>query len=136
MNEQIKELIEEYQLNTRSRKRETVYKRYYLMNALFMQSKLSLTGIGELFNRDHSTVIHSIKEHKRWFKSMDQEYLRAIHPLPELVKESKKLPEVKYFDCETTEDSITIHGKFTKQFLNHFNKKLTLQEISHIFADS
>ena len=97
---------------------------------------MSLAKIGEMFGRDHSTVIHAIKEHKRWFKTMDKEYLRAIHPLPDLVNETRELPEIYYFDCQTTEDSITITGKFTKQFLLNFNKKLTIEEISLIFATS
>lgn len=136
MIEDIKELIEEFDLKSKSRKRETVYKRYYLMNVLFVRSKMSLAKIGEMFGRDHSTVIHAIKEHKRWFKTMDKEYLRAIHPLPDLVNETRELPEIYYFDCQTTEDSITITGKFTKQFLLNFNKKLTIEEISLIFATS
>lgn len=136
MNDEIKELIEEFQLQSKSRKREIVYKRYYLMNLLYSTSGMSLSSIGEMFNRDHSTVIHAIREHKRWFKKLDTEYLRAIHPLPELVKETRELPDVNYFECETTEDSITIRGKFAKGFLNQFNKKLTLKEIYTILAHS
>lgn len=136
MNEDIKELIEEYQLQTRSRKRETVYKRYYLMHALFIRSNMTLTDIGKLFNRDHSSVIHAIKEHKRWFKNMDREYLRAIHPLPELVNDISEIPVSEYLDCEAGEDYLVIRGKFTKQFLNEFNKKLTKDEISDIFAST
>lgn len=136
MNEDIKELIQEFKLDKKSRKRETVYKRYYLMNVIYMRSNMTLSDIGKLFNRDHSSVIHGIREHKRWWKQLDKEYLRAIHPLPDLVHETRKLPATQYFDFETTDDTITIRGKFTKQFLNEFNKQLTMEEISLIFAKS
>jgi len=136
MNEDIKEIIAEFKLDKPSRKREIVYKRYYLMNVLHCRSRLCLREIGELFNRDHSSVIHGLKEHKRWWSQLDEEYLRAIHPLPELVTDEGRIPKNQFFEFETTEDSITIHGKFTKRVLKEFNKPLTKTEISLIFAHS
>jgi hypothetical protein len=67
---------------------------------------------------------------------MDSEYLRAIHPLPELVTDEGRIPKNQFFDCETTEDSITIRGKFTKQVLKEFERPLTKTDISLIFAHS
>lgn len=136
MNEDIKELIAEFKLNKPSRKRDIVYKRYYLMHILHCRSRLCLREIGELFNRDHSSVIHGLKEHNRWWSQLDQEYLRAIHPLPELVTDEERIPKNQYFDCETTEDSITIRGKFTKGMLKEFERPLTKIDISLIFAHS
>lgn len=136
MNEDIKELIAEFKLDKPNRKREIVYKRYYLMNVLHCRSRLCLREIGELFNRDHSSVIHALKEHERWWSQLDEEYLRAVHPLTELVTNEGRIPKNQFFEFETTEDSITIRGKFTKRVLKEFNKPLTKTEISLIFAHS
>lgn len=136
MNEDIKELIAEYKLDKPSRKRHIVYKRYYLMYILYCRSQLCLREIGDLFNRNHSSVLHGLKEHDRWWSQMDSEYIRAIHPLPELVTDEGRIPKNQFFDCETTEDSITIRGKFTKGMLKEFKRPLTKIDISHIFAHS
>jgi hypothetical protein len=136
MNEDIKEIIAEFNLDKPCRKREVVYKRYYLINILHCRSRLCLREIGELFNMNHSSVIHALNQHDRWWSQMDSEYLRSIHPLPLLVTDESRIPKNRYFDCETTEDSITIRGKFTKGMLKEFNKPLTKTDISLIFAHS
>lgn len=136
MNEDIKELIAEFKLDKPNRKREVVYKRYYLMFILHSRSRLCLREIGELFNRDHSSVCHALKEHDRWWSQTDKEYLRAIHPLTELVTHEGRVDNRQYFDCETTDDSVTIRGRFTKQMLKEFQKPLTISDISFIFANS
>lgn len=136
MNEDIKELIAEFKLDKPNRTRDIVYKRYYLMYILHCRSRLCFREIGELFNRDHSSVIHGLKEHDRWWSQMDEEYLRGIHPLPELVTDEGRIPRNQFFDCETTEDSVTIRGRFTKKTLKELNRPLTKNEISLIFAHS
>lgn len=136
MNEDIKEIIAEFKLDKPNRKRDIVYKRYYLMHILHCRSRLCLREIGEMFNRDHSSVIHALKEHERWWSQLDEEYLRAIHPLPELVTNEGRIPKNQYFEFETTDDSVTIRGKFTKRVLKEFNKPLTKTDISLIFAHS
>ena len=70
MNEDIKELIAEFKLDKPNRKRDIVYKRYYLMHILHCRSRLCLREIGEMFNRDHSSVIHALKEHERWWSQL------------------------------------------------------------------
>lgn len=54
-NEKLSELISE------SREHPIVYKRQVLMTFLKQKTKLSLSDIGKVFKRDHTTVLHSLK---------------------------------------------------------------------------
>jgi len=58
----VEEIIEEYDLKSKCRKRELVFMRYVLYKYL-RSLGLSFDSIGKYFNRDHSTVIHGIKEY-------------------------------------------------------------------------
>lgn len=59
--ERIKEHIEKYNLDVPCRKREVVYKRMYLFKYLQQMEGMSLTAIGNLFNKYHATVIHGLR---------------------------------------------------------------------------
>jgi len=72
--------ITKYQLDTDSRNRAYVYKRYYVMYRL-NKCKVSLTQIGKMLNRHHATVIHGIRMHRRWSRMQDKVYLHEIEPL-------------------------------------------------------
>ena len=55
----LKDLIQKHGLKGNNRRREIVYKRCVVMS--FMRKKgYSLNQIGRFFDKDHSTVIHSI----------------------------------------------------------------------------
>jgi hypothetical protein len=71
------EIIEKYNLTRRDRHQSIIYKRYFLYYQL-QKAKLSLSHIGLLFNKDHATVIHGIKMHKRFTKMKDSIYLHHI----------------------------------------------------------
>lgn len=55
----ITELIERYDLNTSSRKREKVYIRSVLYHFL-RNNKMKLDQIGKLFNKNHATILHGL----------------------------------------------------------------------------
>ena len=76
----LKSQIVKYQLDTNSRNRAYVYKRYYVMYRL-NKCKVSLTQIGKMLNRHHATVIHGIRMHRRWTRMQDKLYLHEIDPL-------------------------------------------------------
>ena len=76
----LKEQIAKYQLDTNSRNRSYVYKRYYVMYRL-NKCKVSLTQIGKMLNRHHATVIHGIRMHRRWSRQLDKVYLHEVEPL-------------------------------------------------------
>jgi hypothetical protein len=76
----LEEVIELYSLNKRSSKREKVYSRAYFYHRL--QTFGTLTAVGKLFGRDHSTVIWGLKvyEYNRDTPEM-QEVIKYFTPI-------------------------------------------------------
>ena len=62
--ETILEYIKTEQLDGKSREQFYVYRRHYLCYRLYKSQEFTLSQIGRLFNRDHSTVLNSIKKHE------------------------------------------------------------------------
>ena len=50
------------QMELTSRKDEFKFRRYYLMKYLRKGSTMSLTAIGAMFNKDHSTIVNALKQ--------------------------------------------------------------------------
>jgi chromosomal replication initiator protein len=73
------DLINKYDLSTRSRKREVSYPRHYM--AFYMYRKLGLTTTltATLLGRDHATILHSCKvvndlENDKYFQEVIREF--------------------------------------------------------------
>jgi spermidine synthase len=64
--EKVKELIQMDNLDSKDRHRDLVYKRSYLY-ALLREDGWMTTKIGELFKRDHATVLNGLKNHYQYF---------------------------------------------------------------------
>ena len=60
----ITELIERYELNTSSRKREKVYIRSVLYHFL-RSNKMTLDRIGKMFSKNHATILHGLECYNR-----------------------------------------------------------------------
>lgn len=67
----VKAHISEYNLAVKSRNRQIAYNRFYLC-AYLRSEGIILHDIGKCFNRDHSTVIWAIKQHKKLTKISNQ----------------------------------------------------------------
>lgn len=78
----IHELIESYNLKDKTRERATLYKRYYLYNEL-RGCGFSLTNIGEIFGKNHATIIHGLRVHKDLTSYRDEDYRNEVHQLKE-----------------------------------------------------
>jgi hypothetical protein len=83
--EQVKEYIESEGLNQRSREQFYVFRRHYLCYALYRTQELTLSEIGKIFNRDHSTVLHSIRKHEEL--KNDRLYQKKIESCIQLMSE-------------------------------------------------
>ena len=83
--EQVKEYIESEGLNQRSRGQFYVFRRHYLCYALYRTQELTLSEIGRIFKRDHSTVLHSIRKHEEL--KNDRLYQKMIEDCVELMSE-------------------------------------------------
>jgi len=50
------------QMELKSRKDKYKFRRYYLMKYLRVGSGLTLSSIGAMFNKDHSTIVNALKK--------------------------------------------------------------------------
>lgn len=62
--QQVQTYIDVSGIDLKSRKREQIYRRYYLINFLKEKTDLSLNAIGDIFKKDHSSIVHSIRAAK------------------------------------------------------------------------
>jgi hypothetical protein len=83
--EQVKEYIQAEELNGKSREQFYVFRRHYLCWALYRSQELTLTEIGRMFNRDHSTVLHCIRKHEEL--KNDKLYQKMTETCQELMAE-------------------------------------------------
>jgi hypothetical protein len=137
-NADIVDIINEYQLNTLCRKQEINYKRYYLFDFCYKYRNMPLSMIGEFFNRDHSSVLHGIRQHQWWYSRKDERYLKYIYPLPELIKAKREdisIWNVDLMPISDEEVKLTLTGNMANKFLTKFPEVMTASEISDIFAD-
>lgn len=82
MLDKINKLIQEYDLASKSHKRDKVYLRSYLYSIL-REDGWIMTDIGKLFNRDHATVINGLKIYEAYYKK-DKVYMRFVRKLEEI----------------------------------------------------
>ncbi len=103
----LKEQITKYQLDTDSRNRAYVYKRYYVMYRL-NKCKVSLTQIGKMLNRHHATVIHGIRMHRRWTRMQYKLYLHEIEPLVQAAVHHERSKNQKPFTRLVRENPVRL----------------------------
>jgi hypothetical protein len=84
----VKQLIsiaEENNLSRKCRKQDLVYKRYYLFSEL--RKELTLEAIGNMFNLNHSTILHGLNQHDKYMSMNDRIYINSVANLFEKVNE-------------------------------------------------
>ena len=124
--------ITKYQLDTDSRNRAYVYKRYYVMYRL-NKCKLTLSEIGRLMNRHHATVIHGIRMHRRWSRMQDKVYLHEIEPLVQSsindnYEDKYKVSAVENFNYI----NVRIQMPWDYDKVNKFKDYMTAKELAEI----
>lgn len=70
-------LIEKDGLNKPNRKREIIYRKCYLQSKL-RDAEMTYKEIGEMFNMNHASVIHSVKTHENLAKYYSAVYSAEI----------------------------------------------------------
>jgi len=103
------EIIEKYNLTQVNRKQSIIYKRYYLYNQL-QKANLSLSHIGLLFKKDHATIIHGIKMHKRFTKLKDKIYLHHVQPIIDDLDHTPQTRDLRddILNCESMDELLII----------------------------
>jgi hypothetical protein len=136
VNQDIVDIINTYQLNTKSRKRNKTYMRYYLYDVLKKRRYLTHAMIGMLFNRNHSSVTLGLKEHNYWWKHKDIDYLKAIQPIVDTIDMRKTnfgLFDIKTNYIDVEESQIVITGNFNLDLLDKLPEKMTKEELINVF---
>lgn len=128
----LKEQITKYKLDTNSRNRSYVYKRYYVMYRL-NKCKVSLTQIGKMLNRHHATVIHGIRMHRRWSRQQDKVYLHEIDPLVQAAKDVNYEDKYKVSAVENLNYiNVRIQMPWDYDKVNKFKEYMTAKELAEI----
>ena len=70
----VKQIIESEQLVKPNRTRHIAHQRYFIMWFLRRNTEMTLSQIGNLFKKDHSTVIHGIHYHDESIEINDEVY--------------------------------------------------------------
>lgn len=79
--EKIKDIVREFELDSKSRKQIKCFQRYYLMNLMWYSLHMTPENIGDILNRDRTTVLRGLQEHRN-FKRYDFEmYKEAYKPV-------------------------------------------------------
>jgi hypothetical protein len=106
MIDKIKYMIELHNLISSSRKRDLVYKRYYLFSELY-KLNINLTQIGRMLDKDHVTVMHGLKVNSQ-FQNYDKIYDDAIAPIKDYLYPPVQIPKYSIFEdvmkCNNTTD--------------------------------
>jgi IS30 family transposase len=128
----LKEQITKYKLDTNSRNRSYVYKRYYVMYRL-NKCKVSLTQIGKMLNRHHATVIHGIRMHRRWSRQLDKVYLHEVEPLVQTAKDLNYQDKYKVSAVENLNYiNVKIQMPWTHDKVYQFKEYMTAKELAEI----
>lgn len=96
MIQQIKELIIQDELATKSRQRDRIYKRSYLY-AILRDEGWNLSQIGRLFNRNHATVINGLKSYDNYYGN-DKIYHRYIKHYESIFRPSIEVQKDTIFE--------------------------------------
>lgn len=115
----VEEIIEEYGLKSKCRKRELVYTRNILYKHL-RNKGMSLQAIGKKFNRDHATVLFGLNQYERLCGYEDFETLKEnVCNKLELNKKLKPKAQVSYLeqkvlDCNNLKQLLELKDEIRK----------------------
>ena len=62
--ETVEMIIEKYDLRSKKRNHDYIFRRFYLFHVLHRYKKMSFTSIGRVFGLDHATVINGLKRYE------------------------------------------------------------------------
>ena len=72
----VKDIIQEFKLDTKDRSHPTIFYRYYLWNHLRKHTKMTYRAIGKEFGgRGHDTVLNGVRNHKDLLEVEDSAYM-------------------------------------------------------------
>jgi len=87
----VKDIIDEYGINEKTRKQPIIFYRQYLQWFLLTKLHYKSVRIAELLNRDHSSVLHNRKTVDGLIEINDRHFLEAVKPIEEKLNDVKNL---------------------------------------------
>src|SRR5690554_1708678 len=79
--EKIKDIVRELKLDSKSREQIKCFQRYYLMNLMRYGLQMTPENIGDILNRDRTTVLRGLQEHRILKKYDFEMYKEAYKPI-------------------------------------------------------
>ena len=135
--EQIKDIIQRYDLTIKNRSRRIVYQRMYIFYKLY---RLGFTPqeIGKIFNMNHSTILYGLKRHEMWCKKQDIIYLNTIVPLMNELEDDKAYEETLLIQVNKGRmiKTITITGIIDSKILDNLKEFMTMSEFCSNFVEN
>jgi hypothetical protein len=129
----LEELINELDLTSKSRKREIVYTRLVLFQYLRTQ-KLTMYAIGNIFKKDHSTVVYGLKQYEMLdknkkhypdFARIKEDVLMQLGLTPKLQPKAEvSYLERKVLECKTYLDLRNIQEELQKVILEREEEEI------------
>lgn len=127
--EQIKMLIDKYQLKEKTKKRRIIYQRHYLFYKL-KKAGCTLQEIADIFDMNHATCLYGIRKHEMWCKTNDSIYLNIIgHLMHEMGDDEPYDDKIKVqVKKKGLLKKITITGVIDPVILNNLKEYMTINE--------
>jgi hypothetical protein len=129
----VEQLIDELDLTSKCRKRELVYTRLVLFQYLRTQ-KMTMYAIGNIFKKDHSTVVYGLKQyelldknkkHYPDFARIKEDVLIQLGLTPRLrPKVQVSYLEQKLLDCKNYMDLKALQEELQKVILEREEEEL------------
>ena len=110
----IKRLISD--MNITSRKHEDVFPRFYLINHIQKEFKISYTAIGKMFGKDHATIINALNKHRNFMETKDKEYKHLTTKMRRLLAEDLNILEKDIVNCTSLTELEIIQNKVRSDY--------------------
>jgi len=89
----LQDVIEQFNLKSKCRKPEFIYRRYYLYYCL-KRCGYNVSHIGRLMDKDHATVLHGLKVHYTLTECKDKHYKMYTDELNVLLEYTDDPPNI------------------------------------------
>ena len=136
----VKYLIKEFSLDIQSRSQALVYQRFYLYYEL--RKNCTLQEIGEIFGKDHASILHGIRMHEAWTLIGDKQYLSTIKAIKEefhlqMMEGFSKGDELRISLEDVFQDvaSLNIKMKVNKAFIEKLPEIKTFQHLHDLYLE-
>ena len=132
--EMIKEIVEQHyqlKLETNTRKREYVEARSIYYKLLRDKTRLPLSHIGETLNKDHATVLHSLRNLNNWLE-YDRQIKTDYNTILQRIDYAISVNPDEFYSAESLEGFYEKEYKILKQKYNFLKSVLNKYEPNRV----